>query len=85
MRDEKRPRALVTGVDLKHSKFSPTEGDEFHIADLQNFGSCLKAAADVDGVYHLAFDMGGVGYIITNHALLMHNNILINSHMMEAT
>lgn len=74
----------VRGVDLKHPQFSHTASDEFHIADLRNFDSCLKTVTDVDEVYNLAADMGGIGYITTNCALLSRNNILINSHMLEA-
>jgi nucleoside-diphosphate-sugar epimerase len=35
-------------------------------------------------VYHLAADMGGIGYITANHASLTRNNVLINTHMLEA-
>ena len=38
----------------------------------------------MDDVYQLAADMGGIGYISANHALLTRNNTLINSHMLEA-
>lgn len=38
----------------------------------------------MDDVYQLAADMGGIGYITTRHAALTRNNILINSHMLEA-
>lgn len=74
----------VRGVDLKHPEFVPTASDEFHIADLRHFDSCLKAADGMDDVYQLAADMGGIGYITANLALLTRNNTLINSHMLEA-
>ena len=74
----------VRGVDLKHPQFSPTRSDEFHVMDLRSFDSCLKAVTGIDEVYQLAADMGGIGYISANHAHLTRNNVLINSHMLEA-
>jgi nucleoside-diphosphate-sugar epimerase len=38
----------------------------------------------VDEVYHLAADMGGIGYISSNHAEVAINNTLINAHMLLA-
>ena len=74
----------VRGVDLKHPEFAPTAADEFQIADLRQYENCAKAAQGMDDVYHLAADMGGIGYITMHHALLTRNNILIDSHMLEA-
>ena len=74
----------VRGVDLKRPEFASTLSDEFHIADLRYFDSCLQAADGMDDIYQLAADMGGIGYITTNLALLTRNNVLINSHMLEA-
>ena len=44
----------------------------------------LLATRQVDEVYNLAADMGGIGYITGNHADIARNNILINAHMLEA-
>ena len=74
----------VRGVDVKAPEFEVTAADEFKIADLRNFESCLQATDGMDDVYQLAADMGGIGYISANHALLTRNNTLINSHMLEA-
>jgi len=74
----------VRGVDIKEPEYEATHADEFQVADLRSFESCVHAAADVDDVFHLAADMGGIGYITANHAQLTRNNILINSHMLEA-
>ena len=75
---------FVRGVDLKRPEFAPSAADEFLIADLRHFESCLRAAEGMEDVYQLAADMGGIGYISANHALLTRNNTLINSHMLEA-
>ena len=38
----------------------------------------------VSEVYHLAADMGGIGYISSSHAMITLNNTLINAHMIAA-
>jgi GDP-D-mannose 3', 5'-epimerase len=74
----------VRGVDLKLPQFEPSPADEFQLADLRFLENCEAAVRDVEDVYQLAADMGGIGYITANHASLSRNNILINSHMLEA-
>jgi nucleoside-diphosphate-sugar epimerase len=80
----KRQGAWVRGVDLKYPEFAPTEADEFIIGDLRRWETCLKATADADDVYALAADMGGMGFISSHHAEILHNNILISTHTIEA-
>ena len=80
----KRRGAWVRGVDLKHPEFSPTDADEFMILDLRRWESCLEATRGVDDVYALAADMGGMGFISSHHAEILHNNILISTHTIEA-
>src|SRR5205823_11696148 len=74
----------VRGADLKHPEYAASGADEFHILDLRRWEDCLKATRDVDQVYALAADMGGMGFISANHALILHNNALINLHTLEA-
>jgi GDP-D-mannose 3',5'-epimerase len=74
----------VRGVDLKFPEFSASTADEFEILDLRRWEECLEATRAVDMVYALAADMGGMGYISSNHARILHNNALINLHTMEA-
>ena len=74
----------VRGVDIKYPEFEESAADDFLVADLRHFESCLQATDGVDDVYQLAADMGGIGYITANHAFLTRNNTLINSHMLEA-
>jgi len=75
----------VRGVDLKLPQYQPSPADEFHLADLRFFENCSAAVQGMEDVYQLAADMGGIGYITANHATLSRNNILINSHMLEAS
>lgn len=74
----------VRGVDLKAPEYEPTSADEFALLDLRRWENCLQATVKVDEVYNLAADMGGIGYITANHADISRNNILINTHMLEA-
>jgi nucleoside-diphosphate-sugar epimerase len=74
----------VRGVDLKYPEFTETKADEFDILDLRRWPNCLQATRDVDHVYALAADMGGMGFISSNHAQILHNNSLINIHTFEA-
>jgi GDP-D-mannose 3', 5'-epimerase len=74
----------VRGVDIKLPEFQPTNADEFELLDLRRWESCLKATNDVDHVYALAADMGGMGFISCHHAQILHNNSLIDIHTIEA-
>ena len=75
----------VRGVDIKHPEYESSPADEFEILDLRDFDKCLLATrGDVDQVYNLAADMGGIGYITAYHAAISRNNILINANMLEA-
>ncbi len=74
----------VRGVDIKNPEYEPTAADEFELLDLRRWDNCLQATRGVDHVYALAADMGGMGFISANHAQILHNNILINTHTIEA-
>jgi len=74
----------VRGVDLKHPEFEPTRAHEFLTLDLRDFEAALRATAGVDEVYHLAADMGGIGYITASHAEVARNNVLIDANVLEA-
>ncbi|MBB4370451.1 nucleoside-diphosphate-sugar epimerase [Bradyrhizobium sp. cir1] len=74
----------VRGVDIKAPEYEATEADEFVIADLRKSSECMKATAGIEEVYHLAADMGGIGYISASHAGIAINNTLINAHTLRA-
>src|SRR3546814_11822945 len=42
------------------------------------------ATAGVDEIYHLAADMGGIGYITALHAQIARNDTMMNVHMLDA-
>jgi nucleoside-diphosphate-sugar epimerase len=74
----------VRGIDIKEPEFSDIDADEFKLLDLRRWENCLEATRDVDHVYALAADMGGMGFISANHSTILHNNALINLHTLEA-
>lgn len=74
----------VRGVDIKLPEYTPLDADEFELLDLRRWDNCLQATRGVDEVYALAADMGGMGFISSHHAQILHNNALINMHTLEA-
>jgi GDP-D-mannose 3',5'-epimerase len=74
----------VRGVDLKHPEYELSGAHEFELLDLRRFDNCLIATRGMDAVYHLAADMGGIGYITAFHADIARNSAMINLHMLEA-
>ncbi len=75
---------LVRGVDVKPPPYEPSRAHQFHILDLRRWESCVEATSGVDHVYHLAANMGGIGFIEANKAQIVHDNTLIDTHMLEA-
>lgn len=76
----------VIAVDWKKQEFFENESfcDEFKLLDLRNLQNCIAAAEGCDEVYNLAADMGGMGFIQSNHSVLFYNNTMISFNMVEA-
>lgn len=74
----------VRGVDIKLPEFGETVAHEFELLDLRRWANCLQACRGIGHVYNLAANMGGIGFIEANKAEIMHDNVLINIHMLEA-
>ena len=75
----------VRAVDIKQPEYETSHADEFLVLDLRRRDNCLIATQNIDHVYNLAADMGGIGYITAYLADISRNNILINTHMLEAS
>ena len=58
--------------------------DEFHLVDLRLFDNCKKVCTGVDHVFNLAADMGGMGFIQSNHSVILYNNTMVSYNMLEA-
>ena len=77
---------FVRGADIKSPEYEASPADEFELLDLRRMEDCLLATrGNIDEVYNLAADMGGIGYITAYHASISRNNILINANMLEAS
>ena len=74
----------VRGVDIKYPEYEPSRAQLFEILDLRRWSDCLQATREIDEVYNLAANMGGIGFIETNKAEITRDNSLINLHMLEA-
>jgi GDP-D-mannose 3', 5'-epimerase len=78
----------VRGVDVKYPEFSPSAADEFCLLDLRFAGEAEASVklkdGELDGVYQLAADMGGMGFIHSAECEIMRNSALININMVHA-
>lgn len=74
----------VRGVDVKHPEFSEDESDEFLLLDLRSAANAYEGLRGVDRVFHLAADMGGIGWITTHHAEILSNSLLIDLNVLNA-
>jgi nucleoside-diphosphate-sugar epimerase len=74
----------VRGVDIKLPEFSPSVADEFLVLDLHRWENCTKITSDIDEVYALAADMGGIGFICSHQAQIQYTNSIINLQTLEA-
>ena len=74
----------VRGADLYLPRYERTRAHAFELLDLRRPSDCLQAVRGVDEVYHLAANMGGIGFIETHRAEIVRDNTLINTHTLEA-
>lgn len=72
---------------------------EFHLVDLRSLDNCIKVRVslslrlaanhlrqvtkDCEWVFNMAADMGGMGFIHSNAAVLLYNNTMISFNMVE--
>ena len=77
----------VLGVDIKVPQFSDSDADCFIKADLRNPARLerifTKISVPFDEVYQFAANMGGMGFISSHDAEIMHDSALINLNVLE--
>ncbi len=75
----------VRAVDIKpfDQWYQSTPGVENLSLDLREKKNCDRVAEGMDGIFQLAADMGGMGFIENNKALCM-LSVLTNTHMLLA-
>lgn len=74
----------VRAADIKQPEFMPSYAHQFLQLDLRVEKNCSRVTRNIDKVYNLAANMGGIGFITEVGAEVMHDNILINTYMLEA-
>ncbi len=76
----------VRGVDVKPKSecYLDTFEDEFYQLDLRVEKNAVRMVKDIDYVFHLAANMGGIGYIMEVDAPVLYDNLSINLNMLEA-
>lgn len=74
----------VRGVDIKEPEYEATAANEFLQLDLSEAANCRRATEGIDEVYGLAANMGGIGFIENNKAIIVRDNTLINLNSIEA-
>jgi len=77
---------FVRVVDIKWDGFiqEPYYSEKLTL-DLRIYENCLKVTEDIEYVYNLAANMGGIGFITAVGAEVMHDNVLINANMLQAS
>jgi nucleoside-diphosphate-sugar epimerase len=76
---------FVRAVDIKFDDYiKENYCNEKLKVDLRIWENCLVATKGIDKVYNLAANMGGIGFITSVGAEVMHDNVLINTYMLEA-
>lgn len=76
----------VVCVDVKPLSdwYQVLEQNQNYVANLGLLDNALKYTQNVDHVYNLAADMGGMGFIENNKAKCM-ESVLINTHLLQAS
>jgi GDP-D-mannose 3',5'-epimerase len=82
----KRRGNYVTVVDWQPNIYFQDDEfcDKFVNLDLRDFDNCVTACEGQDDVYNLAADMGGMGFIQSNHSTILYNNTMISFNVLEA-
>jgi len=76
----------IVAADWKRNEHMPEEVfcNEFHLVDLRLYDNCKKVLDGCEHCFNLAADMGGMGFIQSNHSVILYNNMMISCNMLEA-
>jgi GDP-D-mannose 3', 5'-epimerase len=74
----------VRAVDIKYPEYDESPADQFEIMDLRFAPLAQMAAENVDEIFALAANMGGMGWIHNHCAEIARDNVLINVNTLEA-
>ncbi|XP_049848911.1 uncharacterized protein LOC126316922 [Schistocerca gregaria] len=73
-------------ADIKYNEFYDRDAicDEFLRIDLRSLDACMRACESCDIVFDFAADMGGMGFIQSNQAVILYNNMMTSFNLLEA-
>jgi nucleoside-diphosphate-sugar epimerase len=77
---------FVTTADIKPKEFwfqDFKEAKNFYDTDMKDINNCRKVTQDIDYVFNMACNMGGMGFIENNKAECM-QSVLINTNLLIA-
>ena len=74
---------VCADIKPKEYWFQIFEDNKNYFLDLKEYENCLKVSEDIDYVYNMACNMGGMGFIENNKAECM-LSVLINTNMLRA-
>jgi len=76
---------FVRAVDIKWDGYikEPYYSEKITL-DLRDKENCLKVTKDIDYVFNLAANMGGIGFITEIGADIVYDNVLINAYIAKA-
>ena len=75
---------VCADIKPKHLWFQFFDENENYDLDLKEYEHCLKVSKDVDYIYNMACNMGGMGFIENNKAECM-LSVLINTNLLRAS
>ena len=76
----------VRGVDIKTHEYVESQANDFVKGDLRDPRLVENVInKPFDEVYQLAANMGGMGFISYNDGVIMHDSVLINVNVLEAS
>jgi GDP-D-mannose 3',5'-epimerase len=76
----------VISADWKRCQYFKDEEycSKFMLVDLRVLDNCKLVTEGCDWVFNLAADMGGMGFIQSNHSVITFNNTFISLNVLEA-
>lgn len=81
--DDGASHVRVIDVKPQSKWFQVHKNVENIVGDLSMLDECVRAVKEIDIIYNLAADMGGMGFIENNKTLCM-LSVLINTHLLMA-
>ena len=75
---------IIADIKPKKNWFQYFDKAKNHVVDLKDYKSALKVTKNVDYVFNMACNMGGMGFIENNKAECM-LSVLINTNLLRAS